>query len=164
MRTNMIGILSDSHDNVTAVKEAVRLFNSIPCELIIHAGDFVAPFAARELGALNCPVKAVFGNCDGEREGLKKAFQNIGEIKEAPLVFEQTGKKFLVTHMDNSLDSYLVSEALDFLIFGHTHKPEIKIKGNTLLINPGEAGGWVSGKCTAALLDPKQQEAEIMYL
>jgi putative phosphoesterase len=161
---NMIGIMSDSHDNVVAVKEAVRLFNRIPCELVVHAGDFVAPFAARELEDLSCPVKAVFGNCDGEREGLKKAFQKIGEIKEAPLIFEHAGMKFLIAHLDHSLESYLVSEDLDFLIFGHTHKPEIKVKGITLLINPGEAGGWVSGRSTIALLDTEQRDAEIITL
>ena len=160
----MIGIMSDSHDNVTAVKEAVRLFNRISCELVVHAGDFVAPFAARELEALSCPVKAVFGNCDGEKVGLRKAFLKIGEIKEAPLIFEQKEMNFLITHLDHSLDSYLISEDLDFLIFGHTHKPEIKVKGNTLLINPGEAGGWVSGMSTVALLNPKQREAEIITL
>ena len=83
----MIGIMSDSHDNLDAIKLAVELFNKLRCELVIHAGDFIAPFAAHELSKLNCPVKAVFGNCDGEKKGLEKAFQSIGEIKEAPFIF-----------------------------------------------------------------------------
>ncbi len=63
----MIGIMSDSHDNLDAIKQAVRLFKEIKCDFIIHAGDFVAPFAAKELEGLSCQVKAVFGNCDGEK-------------------------------------------------------------------------------------------------
>ena len=79
--------MADSHDNLFAVKKAVQLFKDSGCELAIHAGDFVAPFAARELENLNCPVKAVFGNCDGEKKGLEKALSSFGEIQESPLFF-----------------------------------------------------------------------------
>ncbi len=80
----MIGIMADSHDNLTAVRLAVRLFNDAKCDLVIHAGDFVAPFAALELHNLSCPVKAVFGNCDGEKKGLTAAFEGMGEIARGP--------------------------------------------------------------------------------
>jgi hypothetical protein len=33
-----------------------------------------------------------------------------------------------------------------------------------LILNPGETGGWLSGKSTAALLDPEKPEAEIVFL
>ena len=71
----MIGVMSDSHDNVTQVRKAVTLFKDAGCDLVLHAGDVVAPFAARELEALGCPVKAVFGNCDGEKQGLEMALE-----------------------------------------------------------------------------------------
>jgi putative phosphoesterase len=158
----MIGVLADSHDNLITLKKAVRLFKEAKCELVIHAGDVVAPFAARELGALECPVKAVFGNCDGERLGLERAIEPVGEIKEAPLVFSQFGKSFLVCHFQFSIKSYLALGKYDIIIFGHTHKPQIRKEGKTLLLNPGEAGGWLSGKSTVALLDPAALEAEIV--
>jgi len=34
----------------------------------------------------------------------------------------------------------------------------------TLIINPGECGGWLSGKSTIALLDLKNLEAKIIEL
>ena len=160
----MIGIMSDSHDNVPAVKQAVRLFNETLCALVIHAGDFIAPFSARELGILRCPVKAVFGNCDGEKKGLEKAFSAFGEIKEAPLIFSFANLRFLVTHIDGPVDSYLSSNQYDVIVFGHTHKPNIQQKKETLLVNPGETGGWVSGKSTVSLLDPVRRSAEIVTL
>lgn len=160
----MIGIMSDSHDNLPAVKQAVRLFNDAQCKLVIHAGDFIAPFAARELANLHCPVKAVFGNCDGEKKGLKKEFAAFGEIKEAPLIFNFSDLDFLVTHIHVSVDSYLFSGKYDVIVFGHTHKPEIKQKDEILLVNPGETGGWVSEKRTVSLLDPVKRSAEIVTL
>ena len=90
----MIGIMADSHDNLHAVKKAVQLFKDAGCKLVIHAGDFVAPFAARELENLNCPVKAVFGNCDGEKKGLEKTVSSFGEIQESPLIFSHDGLDF----------------------------------------------------------------------
>lgn len=154
----MIGILADSHDNLTALRRAIRLFNDAKCSLVIHAGDFVAPFAARELSDLSCPVKGVFGNCDGEKPGLFKAFQELGEVAEAPFIFEHDGIRFLVSHLDAPVEGYLKrrrktgKQPFDVLVFGHTHKAEVRTDGGVVVVNPGEAGGWLRGKSTAALL------------
>ena len=160
----MVGIMADSHDNVQSIKQAVRVFKEAGCNLVIHAGDFVAPFAAQELVNLGCPVKAVFGNCDGEKKGLEKVFQSFGEIKKAPLVFKHENLNFLVTHIPAAKDSYSNAKKLDVIIFAHTHKPEVRREKETLFINPGEAGGWVSGKSTVALLDPKNLSVDIIPL
>jgi putative phosphoesterase len=160
----MIGVMSDSHDNRNAIKQAVSIFNSTACELVIHAGDFVAPFAALELANLTCRVKAVFGNCDGEKQGLARAVQHFGEIQEPPFLFEWKETKYLLTHLDFPLNSYMKQYDPDVLIFGHTHRPEVRFQGNTLLINPGESGGWVTGKQTVALFDPKEKTADIVPL
>jgi putative phosphoesterase len=37
----MIGIISDTHDNLPAIKRAVDLFNEKNVDLVLHAGDFV---------------------------------------------------------------------------------------------------------------------------
>ncbi len=160
----MIGVMSDSHDNVTLFRRAVSLFKDAGCELVLHAGDFVAPFAARELAPLGCPVKAVFGNCDGEKDGLRKTFEGLGEVEEAPLIFTYQDRRFLLCHYHFAVDSYASSNQYDIIVFGHTHKPEIRKSGKTLLLNPGETGGWLTGKSTVVLLDPEKREAEIITL
>ena len=160
----MIGILSDSHDNLDRVREAVRLFNDAACDLVIHAGDFVAPFTVDELRNLRAPVKAVFGNCDGERAGLAKAFAGLGEIREAPLEFQHAGRRFLVSHLDGPVGRYPAARTCDVIVFGHTHRPSAEFRDGVLLVNPGEAGGWLRGKSTVALLDPAALKAEIITL
>lgn len=160
----MIGIMADSHDNLTRIKQAVRFFRANECDLVVHAGDFVAPFSAIKLRDLNCPIRAVFGNCDGEKQGLQTAFGPLAMIKEAPFAFEHLGLRFLLVHMNSSLESCLAGGGFDVLIFGHTHKPEIRTEKKTLLINPGETGGWVTGRSTVALLDPANLTAEIVFL
>jgi putative phosphoesterase len=156
--------MSDSHDNVDAIKKAVRFFNEAQCELVLHAGDFIAPFAARELGHLSCPVKAVFGNCDGEKAGLKKVFVSLGKIQREPFIFAHENKEFLLTHTQFANDKYLKSRKYDAILYGHTHKPDVRKSNGTLIVNPGETGGWLTGKKTVALLDPVLLEAEIVFL
>jgi len=48
--------------------------------LVLHAGDFVSPFTALEFKNLNCPLKGVFGNNDGDKLYLQEKFKGIGEL------------------------------------------------------------------------------------
>jgi hypothetical protein len=160
----MIGVMSDSHDNVTHIRKAVALFKDAGCGLVLHAGDLIAPFAARELAALGCPVKAVFGNCDGEKQGLEMVLEKFGTIQDAPLLFSHGSRRILLVHYHFSIATYASSGKYDIIVYGHTHKPDIRREGQTLLLNPGEAGGWLTGKSTVALLDPEKLEVDILGL
>jgi hypothetical protein len=160
----MIGILSDTHDNLDAIRRAVRLFQDAGCALIIHAGDFVAPFAARELGRAGIPLRAVYGNCDGEKLGLADAISPFGAIQEPPLILRVEKISILVVHKDKDARGRAAKGGPDIVIFGHTHKSGVRREGRTLFVNPGEAGGWVTGLRTVALLDPAALSAEIIPL
>jgi len=153
--------MSDSHDNLPAIRKAVEIFNHLGCSLVIHAGDIVAPFAAQELKKLGCPVKAVFGNCDGEKEGLIRVFQGLGEISPAPLRFSYQNLRFYLSHYP--VEEGEVTEA-DVVIFGHTHRSQVNRDGNLLVVNPGEACGWVKGVSTVAVLDPDTLVVEVMVI
>ncbi len=160
----MIGILSDSHDNLNSVRQVVRLFREMNCDLVLHAGDIIAPFTAQELRGCGCPVKAVFGNCDGEKEGLRKTFEGWGAIEEPPWRLEHGGLRLTLTHRDAGLNRLLRLSPGDVLIFGHTHQALVERRGGTLLVNPGEAGGWLRGKSTVALLNPATLAVDIIPL
>ncbi|HIE24086.1 MAG TPA: metallophosphoesterase, partial [Candidatus Korarchaeota archaeon] len=51
----------------------------------------------------------------------------------------------------------------DVVLFGHTHSPVVEKRGS-LLVNPGEASGKLTGRKTAALVDLENLEAEIVEL
>ena len=65
----IVGLMADSHDHLFRIRDALDFFKKKKIELLLHAGDYVAPFAVRELKKLSCPFVGVFGNNDGEREG-----------------------------------------------------------------------------------------------
>ena len=47
---------------------------------------------------------------------------------------------------------------------GNTHEVVNERRGGVLHLNPGECCGWVSGRCTAAVLDTDTLAAEIIEL
>ena len=58
------------------------------------------------------------------------------------------------------MDELSASHKADVIIYGHTHEIDIR-KGETLIINPGEGGGWLTGRATAVLLDLTTMDIEI---
>jgi len=159
----IVGLMADSHDNLLQVKKAVDFFNNRKVALVLHAGDYVAPFAIKELKKLLCPFIGVFGNNDGEKEGLKEMVGQTGEIHFPPFSLELSSKKVLLLHELQKLDSLKIHQ-YDLIVYGHTHKAEIRKETGTLLINPGECGGWLSGCSTVGWIDLEKMKAEIIAL
>ncbi len=160
----IIAIFSDTHDNLTNLKKAINIAEKFSPELIIHLGDYVAPFVAKPFLELGVKFKGVFGNNDGEKFGLKKAFSPIGEIHSPPYETEIDNKKFLLLHEPITLNSYIKSQIYDFILYGHLHDVEKKVSKRTLILNPGEVSGWVKGKGTFAILDTQTKKVEIIEL
>lgn len=152
-----IGVLSDTHDNLAAIGAALRLFEQAGVEAIIHAGDYCAPFALKRLMQARTPLEGVFGNCDGERAGLAKLLPSLAE---GPRHLELGGQKICVIH-DRLRLRHEDFEASDIIIFGHTHEPKVERQEGRLVLNPGECGGWLTGRCTVAIVDTKALAADI---
>ena len=157
-----IGIISDTHDNIPNIKKAVNTFNANNVDFVIHAGDYVAPFSVVPFDDLKCDYAGVFGNNDGEKIGLSKKSQD--KIKPQPLILELEGKSIYVIHEPNNLDNLIDSQNYDIIIYGHTHEHVIENHGKTLVINPGECCGWVTGKATIAIVELDAMKARIIQL
>ena len=158
-----IGIMADSHDNVPMIERACELFNAQGVQMVFHAGDYIAPFSLNPLNhILQCDYRGVFGNNDGERLGLQRTADN--RLHPSPSEFTVGEWKVLVAHEMPILDAVATSGGYRLVVYGHTHQPEIKRVGKTLVVNPGECGGWLSGRCTAAIARLDTLEAEIVDL
>lgn len=155
-----IGIISDSHDNLPLIRKAVHYLNDEwPVDAVIHAGDYVAPFAVRELANLRAPFYGVFGNNDGERAGIRKV---LPQIQQPPLRLELGGRIIVVTH-DRAELAEADTAGADIVVCGHTHNPEVRRNG-FLLVNPGELGAWLTGASTLAVVDLENLDARIVTL
>lgn len=160
----MIGIISDSHDNMDAIRKAVKLLNNQELELVIHAGDLISPFTAQEFSNLDAELVAVYGNNDGEREGLKLTYKELCILEDFKEI-SVDGWKMSVIHGTNELmvDALLASGKYDVVVRGHTHKLEVQ-NGETMMINPGELCGYITGNKTMVLLDTDDLNHEIIHI
>ena len=148
----LVGIISDTHDNRGAIARAVELFNKRNVSRVFHAGDFIAPFTVMDFSKLTCEMTMVFGNNDGERIGLYHSFSKLGTIGVGPVTIDHGGKRFILMHEPSCLNELEAGNRADVIIYGHTHDVDVR-KGQTLIVNPGEGGGWLRGRATLALLD-----------
>ena len=151
----LIGLLSDTHDNLPFIERAVEFFKRENVDFILHAGDFVAPFSLKSLQNSSIEWRGVFGNNDGDKSLLRERSQ--GRIVEPPLFLELESRKIALVHQFQELEA-------DVIVFGHTHNPSIEKRANILLVNPGETGAWLSGRSTVGILDTQKLEAKIFTL
>ncbi len=160
-----IGVISDTHDNLAAIDHAISLFRAENVGLIIHLGDFVAPFSVKKLIDSGIPLRAVFGNNDGEKKLIREffasnkdtvIFESVGEV-------EISGRKIAFTHghHEHVLDALILSKKYDVVLSGHTHRIKTEEISGTLHLNPGEAGGWLYGRGSIILLDLESLSYEI---
>jgi putative phosphoesterase len=159
-----IGIISDTHDNLPQIKKAVEVFNREKVDLVLHAGDFVSPFTALEFKALNCPFTGIFGNNDGDKLYLQEKFKEIGELYPAPYNININSKNIIMLHKEKLVNALAESQKYNVIIYGHTHQTDLRKIGKTLIVNPGECGGWLTGNSTIVLLDLEILEAKIIKL
>ena len=161
-----IGLISDTHDNIQNIQNAILLFNDKHVRFVIHAGDIVSPEAVEVFAGVK--LIGVLGNNDLEIDRLTNAFDKIGgQLKGEFCEIEQDDLIFAVYHGTNSRrkDSLIQSGKYDVVVCGHTHKIQNKKVGKTLVINPGTANGWFFGySASAAIFDTQTREPEFLHL
>ena len=158
----LIGILSDSHDDMERIQKAVDLFNARGASHILHAGDIISPFTFEVFGGLKGAFSGVFGNNDGDRVLLVE--KSGGNMHTQPYLMTLEERRIVVVHEPDIVSALAESGRFDLVVYGHTHRPEIRKTGNALVINPGKAARLHKGDSTVALLDTDTMEAEIIDL
>ena len=159
-----IGVISDSHDNMPAIRAALDFFAAEKVGAMIHAGDIVSPFAAKMVATFSSgPLHCIYGNNDGEKAGLAAILKGI---VPGPLQIELAGRRIVVEHWIDDVSPALAAGA-DVVITGHTHQvvnDRKEGRAPTLILNPGECCGWLTGVATVAILDTDSLSARIVTL
>jgi uncharacterized protein len=158
----LIGILSDTHDQVERTRSAVKLLIAEGASVLIHCGDLTSPEVVHECSLAPCYF--VFGNCDEDRQALRQAISTIGgTCLERGGLITLAGQRIAVTHGDSEQELVrLTALQPDYLFTGHTHRLADAQKGPTRWINPGalhRASTW-----TVALLDLASNHLRVLPL
>jgi putative phosphoesterase len=160
----MIGVVSDTHDNVNAVERIVETFEDEGVDTVIHCGDYIAPPVLPFFDTDAFELHGVLGNNDGEVEGLNTAFDAIdAELhgRFADLTLEDA--RFAVLHGENKdeIDALTESAAYDYVLYGHYHVKEKRDADGTTVLNPGAHFPTVPDEHrTIALVDTEKEGTE----
>jgi len=161
-----IGIISDSHDHHQNMLKAINIFKQHRVSYILHAGDIISPFAAGAFADVEgAEFIAVYGNNDGEKLFLKKKIEQFGgRIYEDTYKGQIQNRNIVMTHKPDLVEETAGSGFFDLVIYGHTHKQDIRRVGGTLVVNPGETTDWITGVCAVVVLELDDMSCEVILL
>lgn len=162
----LLGIISDSHDNLPNIYQALDYFKQQGIDTVIHCGDVCAPGVMREIvQKFGGRMHLVYGNVDGDREkmeALAESLPNLTIHGEQGRV-EIDGKKIGFVHYPDVAETMAKKGDLDAVFYGHDHKPWEKQIGKTTLRNPGTLAGLFA-KATFATYDTQTNKAKLILV
>lgn len=161
-----IGVISDSHDNLSNIRKAVEVFSANGVEALIHGGDFCSPFTIPEFKPLSekgVKMHAVFGNNDGDRVLLARRGEGFCTFADGSLTVTLDGKRIVILHYPDLGEDLFRLGAYDLVIYGHNHKVRVE-GGRKKLLNPGTASGYLAERATVAIVETHAMEVEIIAL
>ena len=141
-----IGILSDTHGLLRP--EVIRVLQG--CDAILHGGDINRQEIIDRLETI-APVYAVRGNNDKEWAEHLPAFLDL----------RLCGLHIYMTHKKKDLPQDPAS--YDLIVYGHSHRYELKTEGTAYLLNPGSCGPRrFNQDITLAVLETGGQDRRMM--
>ena len=144
----LVGVVSDTHNNIKNIKKIICLFNEEQVDLVIHTGDISKAETLRNFSELDAPLVGVFGNNDRVEEGLKEVCEEYNfKFQEPPLSLTKKKKKIAVFHEPDLIKDYIKEHKdIDLILYGHTHRYKEEKIDKTVYFNPGESAGSMEGK------------------
>lgn len=139
-----VAVLSDAHDNIWNLADALEQARASEAEVLIFCGDFCAPFTLTQIGqGFAGPVHCVLGNNDGDPRLLLQNALAAGNVtlhgQYAELQLD--GRRVAVNHYPEIARRLAESGQFDLVCYGHNHRAKVEQIGPTVLANPGEVMG-----------------------
>ncbi len=133
-----IAIISDIHDNIYNLKKVLHFAKREKIQSLICAGDLGNKETLKYLA--NNFIRQIFivyGNADLYNKVEVNKYTNL-------IFFEKLGffkikdLSFALCHQPQFIENILrENNKIDYLFYGHTHRPSIKTKDHIIIANPG---------------------------
>ena len=159
-----IALISDIHDNLVNLDLFFKLIALESIEKIIFCGDVCNLETLKQLSS-NFPgeIFLVYGNAEIYQPEDISQFQNITFLKRFGH-FEINDLKIGVCHEPAFFRNlFALENDLNYIFYGHTHKPWMSVKNKAKLINPGTLGG-VFIKPSFAIFDTANQKIKLKLI
>lgn len=149
-----IGIMSDTHNKLTSVHQALEILRARKVFQIIHCGDLSDDRLLQQFYGFR--IYLAFGNADFATGAISLAVKELEleGLTGEDLEFSLDGRQFFVSHGHHParLQHAIDSGSYDYILTGHTHTFRNERQGRCRVINPGALGGN-KGNYSFAILD-----------
>lgn len=125
-----IGVVSDTHfssPSQTLPAAVQDGFIQAGVEMILHAGDIVNPDTLLNMEMI-APVLAVRGNIFDRHDDRLAPLKRIITVEDCTIG---------MVHVFHPPPETVFGQKVDCVVFGHTHRPENKVRQGVLHFNPG---------------------------
>jgi putative phosphoesterase len=138
-----IGIVSDTHDNLSNTIFCLEQLRSLGITTLIHCGDLTGPDLLSNFEGFK--VIYTFGNCDKVTGLIKTGFKKLNHSSIAASSFDDRidNRRVLVFHgnIEGQVMEAVRLRRYDYIFHGHTHLHSDHRQLKTRIINPGALGG-----------------------
>ena len=141
-------IVSDSHDHIDLLRQAINAGNDLHATAMLHCGDLCAPFMLDLMGNyFKGQVHVVLGNNDGDGRLLQTIVYRQPSVTLHGIYAELTygGREIAMIHYPEPAYRIAQSGHFHLVCYGHDHTRHLERLGDPgWLLNPGEIMGMKS--------------------
>lgn len=160
-----IGLISDSHNDKGRLRCVLDQLRAEAISTLLHAGDVTNTGTLRLLEGFDAWVAR--GNMDHDPGLIPEAYRLFGSGRMRKVhKLSMNGAAIALVHdeMSDTWRDLVASEAYDYVISGHTHRPRDERFGETRVINPGALGNTRWRAPTFAILDLETDDLTLFEL
>lgn len=156
-----VAVISDIHENVHNLIEAIQMIESEKCDILFCLGDVGRSKLFQVMFTLKIPVYFTFGNHDGnviKDTKMLEWYEFWGHVRSNGIYqrVEIDGRKIFLTHYDDLAQTVAKSWEFDACFGGHEHIAFEKYFEDCLCVNPGEITGTRTSKPSFYIYNTKK--------
>lgn len=159
-----IGVLSDTHDNLSNLLVVLAAFRDRGIDTAIHCGDLTSLEMVTHFEGFR--VIYTMGNMDHATGAIKKRIMKMREENFAGPVFTGSigGVSISATHgdLDSMISDLVRQKRYRWIFHGHTHQRRDEVIQGTRIVNPGALGGLSKESRSFCIVDLEADDVEFI--
>lgn len=159
-----IGVLSDTHDNLSNLIYVLNAFRERDITTLIHCGDLTSLDMISHFEGFR--VIYTTGNMDITNGTIIRRFSQMREDNFAGPVFRGTlgGVRVAATHshIDGKVMDLVREGGFKWLFHGHTHEKRDEVVRGVRIVNPGALGGLGWAERSFCMVDLDAETVEFL--
>ncbi|MDY6866600.1 MAG: YfcE family phosphodiesterase [Chloroflexota bacterium] len=161
-----IGVLSDTHDNLTNLVPVLETFKERGIKTLIHCGDLTSLDMISHFKGFR--MIYTIGNMDVATGAIKKRIEKMNTDNFAGMVYrgKLDGVPVAVTHshIDGKVMELVREQRFKWIFHGHTHEKRDEVVRGVRIVNPGALGGLGREPRSFCIVDLDTEDVEFIQV